>query len=1506
LLACAQVLANPGAPLRFEYQTPGGVLTITAESYSINTKTGDLMVLRPRVVDPHGNVLVYAARVDAMGLPLLNNESRRAVVHVRDAFATIQRGRDGKLELLSYLPEKKESTSEFPFAVDLDRAQLKYVDTSGPEKYVQQVEVTDLNVDGVGDKWIGSANAFLANVGKLRASLQNVPGEGLWVKGDTGRLELAPAFRAFRAMPEGQKEPLLQDFDAESLIVQGPFELLIPTDQSARLKTRLVAEAKGFRYGTDYRAETAKFDGLIDAQGASGTLVAENRGLSATYDGFVRWDDGTRLKGALKAKAVGVDSLPPLLSKALPKEVHANGPIEYYGALAYSPENGVQLNGKASAGSLSAYEETLKQPRIDFSYARDNLTLITRDGTWRGSAINGSLALDTKAKTIRGKVQVKQVNLGDIAKRFGIERFSGRGDLVAAVEGTVDNPTAYFRTDTEAIYAVRKDLPGTSGRLHLAGTLKNRVVDLDQAYLISRAGSISATGTYDLDKKLLDGKVVASGIDLYRIDPQLEGIGRMQAKVGGTLPEPHYSGSAELFGLRIQEEPVPILTTDFSGNFKQVRAENIKVVKGASQAQGSLALTFKNMGLDGSFQALGVQLSDFLGDDYLASISLPDATVSGTLGTPKFTSSASAGDIVIKGTRIDSAQAQITYANGLLEVDDFNATVGTGDVQAYLSYEVDKKTGQASLTAQNIDLGDVIPPDLGATMTGTVSGEFGLTFDGKGLVQGSGEGKLNEVEVNATPFGNGIWKVSGTDANVKGSLQVGLLERSIEVNNFGYQPDTRGISGEVLVRNAQFQDLYNVSKPYLPSLSEEVKDILARTSMKIGLAVDLGGTLDMPEFANGYLALDSMTMSRVAGATSEDNIVPAGQINGQFSRQGKTWNLESLKWEGGPGLLEFSGAVEESGPIAITGRVDQFDVNFASLFDPELAGIHGLISLPLIDVSGETKSPVIRASALTTPGNGLRLSEDGSGEFGQLNVNLPEITLSEWTGSSGGLSVFGDVNIGGYVGRVSADVPFSYPFTILDGEPIRADVQLVNRSVGSIDQLASIFDPAKSKGEVSGSLSISGTKSDLHLFGGFGLTAEKLALKDSGAQFSDVRFTADLSKGDQVDGTLLRVATHGKSDRGGSFQGDISAQLPSFMNVLSRISRGQTENLLGSDLSGQFTAQRLAAEIPIGEDGRVSGEIDGKLAVGGTLRDPSLSGPLTLADAYIKMPSELEAGSQGTLPSYSPTMNISVSTKGPAKFKSSSAEIDLTGNGTIVGNFQDLDVNAQLQVTQGLLKLPTARVTLEPGGTIRPLFQIKNGQSEARLDVNMEGRTRVVAAEFGQSAQRYDVSLGITGDFLEDGGLVLTATSDPPELSQEKILALLGQVNLIEGLASGVQGGNAEKQLRNAFFGVAVPYLLDPLTSKIAGVIGLDYLTLDINPLEGATVYFARTLGKNFVVQGSRQISQIDVGIPVKYDLKLIYQLRFGRGMERRRLNFSIGTDEVRPWKLGIEFGFRF
>jgi hypothetical protein len=240
------------------------------------------------------------------------------------------------------------------------------------------------------------------------------------------------------------------------------------------------------------------------------------------------------------------------------------------------------------------------------------------------------------------------------------------------------------------------------------------------------------------------------------------------------------------------------------------------------------------------------------------------------------------------------------------------------------------------------------------------------------------------------------------------------------------------------------------------------------------------------------------------------------------------------------------------------------------------------------------------------------------------------------------------------------------------------------------------------------------------------------------------------------------------------------------------------------------------------------------------------------------------------------------------------------------GSLNQPSVSSNLTVMGGTVSLPSASVRIDPGGTVRLRYETTaGGDTIASLDVDLTGRTSLTTLDAGDLPQRYDVTLAIRGDLLQEGQTFVTAESDPPGLSQDRILALLGQADLIQALAGGVSTFQASRELRNALAGYAVPALLSPLTGAFAKGLGLDYLNISYDPLNQVSISFAKEIGKNLSFQGVRQVSEPLPGIKSQFDLRLVYRLPF-KGKTLRRTTFIFGADQDRPWKVGLQYGIRF
>jgi hypothetical protein len=349
------------------------------------------------------------------------------------------------------------------------------------------------------------------------------------------------------------------------------------------------------------------------------------------------------------------------------------------------------------------------------------------------------------------------------------------------------------------------------------------------------------------------------------------------------------------------------------------------------------------------------------------------------------------------------------------------------------------------------------------------------------------------------------------------------------------------------------------------------------------------------------------------------------------------------------------------------------------------------------------------------------------------------------------------------------------------------------------------------------------------------------------------------------------------------------------------------DQLMQVPVKGGVTLNTFSAKQDAGDKGSLSMIGNGTVLIGGTVASPLLSGEIGIYNARGKLPdAELGTATGGTFP-INPRFDLKATLQNPAKVTTSAAELSVIGSGTLKGSLTRPQAEGELEALGGSIRLPTARVRIEPGGTAKVSYAAGRGGGApaVSVDVDLEGRTHLTALRYGNEVERYEIILTIRGDLLQEGGLTLLARSEPDDLGQERILALLGQTEVLSGLLEQGLGGDAEQKFRQALTGAAVPYLFERLTGNLANTLGFDYLTLELDPLQQTSISFARSFGKGLVFQGTRQISEPLPGLPQKYDLRLVYRLPFRRGIFER-VNFSVGTDELRPWKLAVEYTKRF
>jgi len=171
LINCLTTLTSPGVPIKLEYKSEGGNLTLTADSFSYSLQQGRLFVSKARLVGPQG-LIASAKSLSASGLQLFRIESTPTRFTVFDSQFVLRRNERGRLEIESYIPKRKGPPSAVPFSVRADRTRLTFVDT-GPDGTVQQSAfVRNANVDGIGNEWLAGGVVDLDQIGTIQASVE--------------------------------------------------------------------------------------------------------------------------------------------------------------------------------------------------------------------------------------------------------------------------------------------------------------------------------------------------------------------------------------------------------------------------------------------------------------------------------------------------------------------------------------------------------------------------------------------------------------------------------------------------------------------------------------------------------------------------------------------------------------------------------------------------------------------------------------------------------------------------------------------------------------------------------------------------------------------------------------------------------------------------------------------------------------------------------------------------------------------------------------------------------------------------------------------------------------------------------------------------------------------------------------------------------------------------------------------------------------------------------------
>lgn len=1483
IASCLETLSAPGVPIRLDYASPGGKVTLTAASFNFDTQKGRLRVIRPQLVGPEGP-LASADAIVADGLWIDRQPNSPVRVDLRNANAVVRRQKGGRFEFQDYLPETEGPPTAVPFAVTADSVRLTYIDRTTAQPWSQTAVATNVRAEGIGDRWLASTEARIADVGQLMATVQSLPERGLLIEGRTTGLELGLALNRFRRTQEGAKVPELRDVRIGRLVATGPLTVFVPREAPAQLAldVRALGENVGF---ADYQFSSADFQGTVTLDGAKGAVIAVAPGLRGRYLGAVRWDDGIVTSGALDVTSPTLASTPRWFRSLIPAEISYQN-AAYAGWVSYDDTTGFRLAGPMRSAWVRAYGEEFRNATAQFQLDPDRFRLSQVKGVWSGSQIDGAFALTFADGSLAAGFRSPSVDLRPLARRFRIAGVEGRVAAEGGVRGTLRNPRAFVRATGSAAYEDR-----VRGRVDVAVRYEDGGFLLTRGVATTNLGQLVATASADAAGRV-KGRFEVADLRGEAIEPSWRGAARLSGVLGGTVKNPTAQGYAEAYNVGTEDFIVPFAKAQIEADQRRVRVTSLTAVRGPAELSGNAELRLSDRALTGRLAATNVLISEFLSEreDVVGAVDVPQATLSGTLANPRLVASVTGSNLFFQGRGIEQASGRLIVDTRQVSLERLTATLLNGTLNGQGFYRFASRRGQFSLEAANLALQRLrLLPAEGGGLEGLAAVRVaGSIEDGK--VSGSAEGELDELRLNNTPFGGGEWQAALTGDVVSGNLRIGSLEGYQQVDRFAYNLRTEELEALVRVANTPIADLQRATRRWLPELPPRVATLIRGTTGRLNTELALAGPIRDP---NVDLQLLEVQNLNILGRD-------LGNVQASVRRQGDLWTEGKVDWRSPAGRLSATGNADLNGDLTVDAELTNFDLSVLGLANEGLSGLQGR-GYALVQGRGPSDSPRFRASLETEPGTeiGFRNPDGTITTVPNFSLLLDSITLTEAvltpSGYTGGLDVDGRLNFRGVEAKVTANLPILYPFQIPSDARLFAAVTLPERPIAELRGLLPGLDAERTRGTVAGLFSVTGPLDNLAPRGNVTLVAETVGLQDSDLTLRDVRVAVGLEP-DQATGTLNAL-----NSAGGTIDARVAMGLPPINEVVDLLANGRGEELLARRVQGEGNIRGFVLRQSLPGRGFLEGNFDASLALSDSLRSPLITGSVSVANGALTLPSEEVTTPPRAPYRVDPRFRIALGTQNPATVRTSTATLDLAGQGSLAGSLNAPDLAANLEVIKGTFRLPTARVALDPGGTVRAQYDAAiTDAPAASIDVDLSGRTRVTARGANQTVQRYDVRLDIRGDLLRTGGLNIDATSNPPDLTRDQILAMLGQADALQGLAT-INQRESEERIRAALTTIAVPSLLDPITSRIGSAFGLEYLNLEYDIGAQASVVFAKSLGSSFTLFGRRQLSEPLPGFQREYDLQLQY-----RPASLRRFSFSVGFDQDRPFKLQIEYGFRF
>lgn len=1543
---CLQEVFSPSTGFKIDYQTDAGLVNLQCQNYSFDPLSGTLTAQSFEVRHPDGKLIARLPKLLITGLRV--DQRLAPKILLQDAQVWVRRGADGKIDLEQYIPKSTEDPSNTAFSAELFRCRLNFIDNASIGAPNNQFYISAGRVSGQGDNLF--ARFSLDAVGLAQADIEvNKTIRGIGIVGSN--FEANPSRLRARLLLGPEKKTW---FDLSQLKigegrVKGDFQAMIPPKTPASLIANLAGSLKDVGWDR-YIAGKADVVATVTERDAhfSGQLSESNAG--AKVRGIVDWAKGVRLDGVASVDRV----TPPILAKfgvAAPAWLKVTD-ADAKGRFGLK-DGKFTFRGDMEVRNVGAFG--LKSPNVKASIEVDPAGL---RAIWNELAIGqtkseGVVSYQFKPQKWQVAARSDRANAADFGG-YAPAQLKGTSGSLSVVGGGIGakyNLLLSSRLDAKVSLGDRKlDLKDTE----ILGRFDGKAFRIERATVEGRNGTLLASGTIDL-KKGLSVDLEGSGLVLSQFLPELTGEADVKGRLVGSFAKPRFEGLVQAIGLGYGEYGAALtaITAEALVDTEGVSLTHVLGVKGAGQVSGDVGLKFKSQTLMGTLSAAGINISDFYEGPVAGVVDLENVVLGGTLTVPKLSGTAEAPTLLASNTKLTDIVGAVSLEGSKLKLAGFTAKVADGVLtEGAVDFDLKTKAGTIGGKASKLSFAeirqivnrqigdgksDVIGEDL--EVRGTTDAEFNIALRNSKIESIKATGAVDSVKLNQATIGAGDWKVGFDGQSYQVDAMLGSLDDYFQLNGASYNISTKKLNGELIAYNVPIREIVLAGETKLEKFPG-VYERLAILRGKMGLSAVLGGTSESPvvslnEFEVANLLLGDQNLGTVAmkGAYSADGwSISEGSIVGpKLTKLNLPFGAIKLSEKQGipEGTARFSAGMSNE---AVDARLELIGFplsKFAPLLTSEdgtkpgagqefLAKSAVRIDSADLRISGTRDDPALTAEIESSLNSGEKTGPL-SGERLKAKTKLTAVPRK---GSDlVDLSQESTLSFKSLEALFKTTIPLALGESNQQIQPITGEFTVIGERSLS-DFLANTKDlKLGEKGAtISGGYKFGGTLEKPEANGVVRLAidqAQSTAISPLiGAPIQVGLKNTMVELGFERDARGLLGKLKGSTGVTTSDEGSITFGAAVSLAELSR-------SVLDQVIEGGFinvNALRLAQIFPDASYANATITTPKPISITGNLGAPKISGEIVATQVSSIIPTLLPTSGGEERLTIDPSFDLTYRIADVAMIKSSTADMRLTGAGTLKGNLSNLAADAKLIVEGGQLALPGARVKLLADGTLDFSYRADRADSKAKLIANLTGETSLTFLKNAVTPERYDLTIKVDGDMLGKGrtneqgfvrpgeenkdSLRYTFPNHPSDLTETQIMGRLGRLDLIEGVTQPGSNTQIEEDLRNALASYALPNFLGGFTNRLAQNFGFEYVSVDYNAYEQTSISAAKSLGNGFFLQGRRQLATPLPGQIIAYDLRLAYRPRSGPE-SIRNLSFSLGTDQIRPYKLSADFSQR-